>query len=91
MLNRIELRVALARKETSLAAACRVAEVDYSRVVRNLGGYGPALTPDEEGRVRRAAGLLHRAVRGADCPVELVQAVDRWRVALVVGLALVKH
>ena len=66
MLNRIELRVALAKKETSLAAVCRAAGISYLRVVRNLGGYGSPLSTDEEQRLRQAAGLPPAEPRDAN-------------------------
>ena len=44
MLDRVKLRVALAKRDKSLAALCREVGVDYTRFVRYLGGYGSAPT-----------------------------------------------
>ena len=71
MLDRIEIRVALAKKDTSLAAVCRAEDVPYLKAVRCLGGYGPALGVDEERRLRAALELpLETLLQQADASTE---------------------
>ena len=57
MLDRRTVRSALVEQDTTLAAACREAELPYYRVLRALNGYSKPLEEEEAERLRSVLGL----------------------------------